>query len=1204
MDLQQRLGPRPTTTTTREASETATASRTTTASLLYDTKAATKHTSAFQTLHKLSTTSNSFATTATPATTTTTNAPNSASNNKNNEEFYDTVCWQETKTDMDVNDNNDNAENEVLAREQEHEQKESLFKIWCEQAAGTSPMENDETERPEITRHYADDKDKPGVEEGATKSLAQTFRCILETFETTAAKTTTNNTTIQYSCYNTDMPDYLYYPSNSTSNTNNLSSFTHQHEHQQLQFVNETERNVNSSISSSISNSISNNTILPSFNSHEHEQQQTSTTNTFLQKCRTHIKLIVEDVAEPIKEFQISLKSKPHQERLHPPLQQHLYAATEATQSWQTDHYSTATSNSSSSSFLTPSDTFINPNQPNLSDSQIILQNSSFESLIPAAFNSPSSSLANRCQPVVQNLSIYCQQPSAIFSSLPSPTNILPHKVKCFLTNTLTELTTNASYSAQLQDYLPTLGLASVANAEDHMNQSLYSSSNWLEDPWPWSMAVMNSTLVNSSSTLSALSSADTNMTNLTTLDGDLTVPIKGFDWSFLFVIFFIFAGGLGNILVCLAVALDRRLQNVTNYFLFSLAIADLLVSLFVMPLGAIPAFLGYWPLGFTWCNIYVTCDVMACSSSILHMCFISLGRYLGIRNPLGSRHRSTKRLAGMKIAIVWLMAMIVSSSITVLGLVNEKNIMPQSNVCVINNRAFFVFGSLVAFYIPMVMMVITYALTIPLLRKKARFAAEHPESELFRRLGGRFTIRPQHSQQQLQMHSSFSSNSSYNKYCLGGGASDSNRNFNNDYNDKQHQQQQYQHHRSSSSSNFSNGTATSRLGAGSGRNGRQGNGSNGGGIVGNDDDDGPMAAAATANTCRNAANFRSGILRHSSSSSLRNKPTSFKVIVASPTNERNNDKRRISSHTHSQQHSHQLQQQTTNLSTSSSALLTPHHHHHQETNNYWRSSHAGNANLMDSHPNRSSSVRINRSNNLTQLGFASSSTPNNKNKNNNINSNSNNNNNKRNKTSLSMQPLRFSLRRNSPDERGGGRVGADVGIATLTGNSNMGNCSPSVMADGHHTSFQHHHHHLHYSTTCEQSTQTPNSISRETRRNRKLKVLRFNFNKVATPTLNLRFLNNRNKRNNLSANAVATEQKATKVLGLVFFTFVLCWSPFFILNIIFAACPECEVPEHVVNTCLWLGYVSSTINPIIYTIFNRTFRAAFIRLLKCNCER
>jgi hypothetical protein len=65
------------------------------------------------------------------------------------------------------------------------------------------------------------------------------------------------------------------------------------------------------------------------------------------------------------------------------------------------------------------------------------------------------------------------------------------------------------------------------------------------------------------------------------------------YEWTYLFVIVFILAGGLGNILVCLAVALDKNLQNVTNYFLLSLAVADLLVSLFVMPLGAVPTFLG-----------------------------------------------------------------------------------------------------------------------------------------------------------------------------------------------------------------------------------------------------------------------------------------------------------------------------------------------------------------------------------------------------------------------------------------------------------------------------------------------------------------------------------------------------------------------------------------------------------------------------------
>lgn len=65
---------------------------------------------------------------------------------------------------------------------------------------------------------------------------------------------------------------------------------------------------------------------------------------------------------------------------------------------------------------------------------------------------------------------------------------------------------------------------------------------------------------------------------------------------------------------------------------------------------------------------------------------------------------------------------------------------------------------------------------------------------------------------------------------------------------------------------------------------------------------------------------------------------------------------------------------------------------------------------------------------------------------------------------------------------------------------------------------------------TYDKSTQTPENIERETRR-QKFRSLKINFNNVPTPSLNfkLSFLNNR-KRTNLSANAVATEQKATKV--------------------------------------------------------------------------
>lgn len=67
-------------------------------------------------------------------------------------------------------------------------------------------------------------------------------------------------------------------------------------------------------------------------------------------------------------------------------------------------------------------------------------------------------------------------------------------------------------------------------------------------------------------------------------------------------------------------------------------------------------------------------------------------------------------------------------------GLTNKANIMPEEDVCMINNRAFYVFGSLVAFYIPMVIMVLAYALTVQLLSKKAKFMVKNAENDLFRR--------------------------------------------------------------------------------------------------------------------------------------------------------------------------------------------------------------------------------------------------------------------------------------------------------------------------------------------------------------------------------------------------------------------------------------------------------------------------------------
>lgn len=82
-------------------------------------------------------------------------------------------------------------------------------------------------------------------------------------------------------------------------------------------------------------------------------------------------------------------------------------------------------------------------------------------------------------------------------------------------------------------------------------------------------------------------------------------------------------------------------------------------------------------------------------------------------------------------------------------------------------------------------------------------------------------------------------------------------------------------------------------------------------------------------------------------------------------------------------------------------------------------------------------------------------------------------------------------------------------------------------------------------------------------------------------------------------------DHKAAVTLGIIMGVFLLCWMPFFVINLVEAFC-KC-VPILMFKILTWLGYVNSCLNPIIYSIFNKEFRNAFRKILfpdSCKCVR
>ncbi|NXG77799.1 ADA2A protein, partial [Baryphthengus martii] len=159
----------------------------------------------------------------------------------------------------------------------------------------------------------------------------------------------------------------------------------------------------------------------------------------------------------------------------------------------------------------------------------------------------------------------------------------------------------------------------------------------------------------------------------------------------------------LGNTLVVAAISTSRALRAPQNLFLVSLALADIMVAILVLPFSLANEVMGYWYFGGLWCSMYLALDVLLCTASIGHLCAISLDRYWAVtRAARLNLRRSPGRVKGM-IGVVWAAAALVA-------LPPLLWTQPVAQECQLSQETWYVLASCTAsFFAPCLVMVAVY---------------------------------------------------------------------------------------------------------------------------------------------------------------------------------------------------------------------------------------------------------------------------------------------------------------------------------------------------------------------------------------------------------------------------------------------------------------------------------------------------------------
>ncbi|XP_069041855.1 trace amine-associated receptor 13c-like [Lepisosteus oculatus] len=165
-----------------------------------------------------------------------------------------------------------------------------------------------------------------------------------------------------------------------------------------------------------------------------------------------------------------------------------------------------------------------------------------------------------------------------------------------------------------------------------------------------------------------------------------------------------------GNLVVIISISHFKQLHTPTNLLLLSLAVADFLIGLIVMPFVMIRYIETCWYFGITFCAFFYAVVTLLSVVSLSNILLISIDRYLAVCDPLQYSNKITLNIICMCIILSWSFSVCYVAIMFSMNFKRSKNLNTCRGDCLFEmSGAWVIADMLICFILPYSVMIVLY---------------------------------------------------------------------------------------------------------------------------------------------------------------------------------------------------------------------------------------------------------------------------------------------------------------------------------------------------------------------------------------------------------------------------------------------------------------------------------------------------------------